>query len=146
MSLDKDLETLAKVAVDAFNKKTGTSFTIEDLDYRIRRPDGKGIARFLLTTKVAGDNARFQLNIMEFSSFTSLKPFTMKVRKSTASGDLSNEVFISDATLSKMDYGYLLRYLGSGEFRAYVNEVPVFASASGAPIMLKSGRPLFTHQ
>ena len=145
MSLDKDLEKLALVAIDGFNKKTGTSFTLEDIEYTIRRPEGwKTLCRFQLTTKAAGDGVRFQLDVNCFGKYTSITNFTLKVKPRSVSGDLSNEIFVADAILSMEDYKHLRTHLAAAEFKAFAASSPVFETEEHGPLLFQSGVSLFT--
>ena len=145
MFLNKELKKLASLALEGFKSKTNANLTLEDLEWRLKRPGLKGIALLEVGTKRASDNLRFQFNILSFVKTTSVTNFTLKIKPNTLAGDLSNEVYAADINLAIEDYIYIYTYLNSPGFKALVASDPILLTQSGDTVYLQNGLPLFTH-
>lgn len=145
MSLNKELEKLASLALEGFKKKTNVNLTLQNLEWRLKRPGLKGIAQLEIVTKQTSDNIRLQFNILSFVKTTSVTNFTLKIKPNSLAGDLSNEVYAADVNLSIEDYIYIYTYLNSPEFKALVASDPILFTQTDEPICLQNGLSLFTH-
>ena len=144
MSVEKELELLVPLVLQAFNDQFSTNLKPDEVNAEIKRPQGQELFIILINTKNPLDETRFALAVTEFANLDSIGKFNLRLRHNGGSGNVKDEIFIAQTKLYWAKFKHIQSYVKSSVFEELKNRDVRLKAKAGGVVSTAAGIPVKT--
>ena len=144
MSVEKELELLVPLVLQAFNDQFSTNLKPDEVIAEIKRPQGQELFIILINTKNPLDETRFALAVTEFANLDSIGKFNLRLRHNGGSGNVKDEIFIAQTKLYWVKFKHIQSYIKSSAFEELKNRDVRLKTKAGGVVSTATGIPVKT--
>ena len=144
MSVEKELELLIPLVLQAFNDQFSTNLKSDEMIAEIKRPQGQELFIILFNTKNPLDETRFALAVTEFANLDNIGKFNLRLRHNGGSGNAKDEIFIAQTKLYWAKFKHIQSYIKSSVFEELKNRDVRLKTKTGGFVSTAAGIPVKT--